>query len=251
MPRKLSTNSMSSSGVNDRSIWDKWYPRNWQSDRGVRRCSGGARGLWIEIINLMIQSPKRGFLLDFTQTPAKAYTPENLSKDVELPVDEVVKWLAELKENGVYSVDRYGRIYCRRIMREHEKARIGKINGKLGGNPSLIDQSLSDKGLTHPLTPRPTLKRKKKEAIKERRGKSLFEGDLGSKSKPAQSRSGSPWTLQQKREFAHKKIADALGGDEDAWLMVMRAADGDQTATRICKAKAKEISVTWYRGTGK
>jgi hypothetical protein len=45
--------------------------------------------------------------------------------------------LAELARWGVYSVDRRGIIFSRRLVRDEKKARTARENGKLGGNPSL------------------------------------------------------------------------------------------------------------------
>lgn len=235
------------SAENDRAIWEKWYPKNWQSDRGLRRCGGAARGLWIEMLNLMIQSPKRGYLLDRTTTPAKAYTVENLAKDVELPVDEVRNSLAELKKYGVYSVDRNGRIFCRRMVKAQRLHEIGKETGKLGGNPILTNQRDGSKPLTRPLSPRSTHIRKKKEDIKERKGGEVSERDLLEKSSRAAPPNTS-WSLDQKRDFGWRAVAEAIGVKDGGWEIVTKAADGDAEALRACKRIAKEIGVTFYAG---
>jgi len=46
--------------------------------------------------------------------------------------------LAELERNGVFSRDRSGRIFCRRMVRESKIKKISEKNGKLGGNPALL-----------------------------------------------------------------------------------------------------------------
>ena len=45
--------------------------------------------------------------------------------------------LAELELNGVFSRDRRGRIYSRRMVRDAKRSEEGRKHGRLGGNPSL------------------------------------------------------------------------------------------------------------------
>jgi hypothetical protein len=45
--------------------------------------------------------------------------------------------IGELDRNGVFSRDRKGTIYSRRLVRDARKAEIARKNGKNGGNPSL------------------------------------------------------------------------------------------------------------------
>ncbi|MEJ0094534.1 MAG: hypothetical protein WDN46_14195 [Methylocella sp.] len=57
--------------------------------------------------------------------------------------------LLELERNGVFSRDRKGVIYSRRIVRDEKKSSLARKNGKNGGNPSLSKQKeipASDKG---------------------------------------------------------------------------------------------------------
>tara|TARA_R110002074_G_C12558458_1_gene667639 strand:- start:31689 stop:32339 length:651 start_codon:yes stop_codon:yes gene_type:complete len=48
--------------------------------------------------------------------------------------------LGELERNGVFSRDRQGRIFSRRMIRDAKKAAIARKNGKSGGNPNLSKQ---------------------------------------------------------------------------------------------------------------
>jgi hypothetical protein len=50
---------------------------------------------------------------------------------------EVSALLGELERNGVFSRDRQGRIYSRRMVSDARRAAIARKNGKLGGNPTL------------------------------------------------------------------------------------------------------------------
>lgn len=73
---------------------------------------------------------------------------------------EVSSLLGELDRNGVFSRDRHGRIFSRRMIRDAKKAAIARKNGKNGGNPSLRKQTgkpasdnPSDKGGLKPQKP--------------------------------------------------------------------------------------------------
>ncbi len=52
-------------------------------------------------------------------------------------MNEVEALLGELARNGVYTRDKRGAIYNRRMVRDAKKAAIARENGKLGGNPIL------------------------------------------------------------------------------------------------------------------
>lgn len=57
--------------------------------------------------------------------------------------------LGELDRNGVFSRDRNGRIYSRRMVTDAKKAAIARKNGRFGGNPTLT----KDKGKTPSVNP--------------------------------------------------------------------------------------------------
>ncbi|WP_419905064.1 hypothetical protein [Kiloniella sp.] len=61
--------------------------------------------------------------------------------------------LGELEEAGVFSRDRKGRLYSRRMLRDLKKAGVAQKNGRRGGNPSLLKQrgnGVSDKQADKP-----------------------------------------------------------------------------------------------------
>lgn len=66
---------------------------------------------------------------------------------------EVVSLLGELERNGVYSRDRQGRIFSRRMVSDAKRSSIAKKNGNKGGNPTLSKDSGNsgwDKGQDNP-----------------------------------------------------------------------------------------------------
>jgi hypothetical protein len=75
--------------------------------------------------------------------------PKDIARITGGSLDEVSALISELESNGVFSRDRRGWIYSRRMKNEAKKRDIAAQNGKKGGNPSLTKQKenpASDKG---------------------------------------------------------------------------------------------------------
>jgi hypothetical protein len=117
--------------------WMKFYPADWRSDPTLRAVSLCARGLWIECIALMHEADPYGFLC----LNGKPMTPAVLAKQAGCGVEEVERLLSELEEAGVFSRNKAGTIYSRRMVRDEKLQRISRENGKKGGNPSLCKQT--------------------------------------------------------------------------------------------------------------
>lgn len=64
-------------------------------------------------------------------------SPADIARMTGGALDEVATLINELDRNGVLSRDRNGTIYNRRMVREAKKAKIARINGSKGGNPTL------------------------------------------------------------------------------------------------------------------
>ena len=117
--------------------WMKWYPADWRADPRLRMCSLAARGLWIELIGYMHQSPRYGFLLVGDTIPT--------TKQIAMLVGDepavVQRCLNELEAAGVFSRED-GIPYSRRMERDNQKALAERQNGKSGGNPDLLKGSV-------------------------------------------------------------------------------------------------------------
>lgn len=130
------------------TISTRWYFPDWVSDQNLRACSLGARGLWMDM--LCIASANKGYVV----VAGKGLGAKEIARNVGATEDEVVPLLAELEMNEVFSRDRRGIIYCRRMVR----AEINRRNGRLGGNPNLLkdkDNPKSVKPKPKPLIPEP------------------------------------------------------------------------------------------------
>ncbi|HET6328684.1 MAG TPA: helix-turn-helix domain-containing protein [Planctomycetaceae bacterium] len=96
-------------------LWTKWFFSHWLADAGVRSVSLEARGLWIDMLALMDQAPRRGYLQHANGRPLTA---EQLAVSVGSSVVTVSRLLQELENAGVYSSDATQTIYSRRMTRE-------------------------------------------------------------------------------------------------------------------------------------
>ena len=115
----------------------QFYPADWLRDTGLRSCSTGARGLWIDMICFMHEGNPYGHL----KVGDKVILPENLSRMVGESLEVVNVWLNELKVAGVYDVAEDGSICSRRMIRDENLREIRALGGKKGGNPALISKS--------------------------------------------------------------------------------------------------------------
>ena len=116
----------------------RFYTRDWRSDTQLRRCSFAARGLWIEMLSIMHESPERGFLA-VGEGPLGESDLAAIGIQTGAPggAAEVRKLLAELKKQGVYSVRDDGAIFSRRMVNDEAKSTRNRENGLRGGSPLL------------------------------------------------------------------------------------------------------------------
>lgn len=109
-----------------------WYFGDWLSASDLHSCSLAAKGLWIELLAIAGQNKGRdhGFVLIGGEIP----TTEEIARLVAATPEEIKPLLEELERRHVFSRDRHGAIYNRRMVR----AEKNRKNGKLGGNPKLL-----------------------------------------------------------------------------------------------------------------
>jgi hypothetical protein len=116
--------------------WLKFYPQDWRADERLRNCGLAARGLWMEMLALMHRSERYGYLL----INGKAPSVQQLAVQAG-SIDDITPLLAELEEHAVFSRDRNGTIYSRRMIRDEKRAIHARKIGKKGGNPKLGKQT--------------------------------------------------------------------------------------------------------------
>ena len=103
-------------------------------DPAVRSVSYAGRGLWIDMLCLMHESDRRGYLQHATGKPV---TQEQLARMTGGSPEEVSRLLQDLKDSGVVSCTEHGTFFCRRMVRDEMKRQKCVEAGRLGGNPTL------------------------------------------------------------------------------------------------------------------
>ncbi len=102
----------------------QFYPGDWRKDPTVMCLSLAARGLWFEMLMLMHESPRRGYL-DLTE--------QQLSRSVGSTPAEVRRVLKELEQAGTFSREA-GVIFNRRMVRDDDLSAKRSAAGKIGAN---------------------------------------------------------------------------------------------------------------------
>jgi hypothetical protein len=151
-------------------VWGKFFWNDWSGDQALRACSLAVRGLWMDMLCIAARHDPIGFVA----LNGRALGAADLARMAGTDEAEVMALLAELEANGVFSRDRRGRIYSRRMMREAKRSEEGRKHGRKGGNPSLCSESR--KSLT--LNPRdnPPLNREGSSQNPEARRQTRSEG---------------------------------------------------------------------------
>src|SRR5450631_3380278 len=145
-----------------------WFWRDWESDVALKMCSLAAQGLWMRMLCIAAQHDPIGYV----SINCVGLDPEGIARIAGAGVDEVRSLIGELSQAGVFSSDRNGTIYNRRMIRDARKAAMARKNGSLGGNPSLcktkgiigldnhvVNQCLNQEDNLKPIPP-PSLKKK-------------------------------------------------------------------------------------------
>jgi 5-methylcytosine-specific restriction endonuclease McrA len=114
--------------------WLKFWPQDWQRDPALRSCGVAARGLWIDMICLMVEGEPYGHLTIAGKPP----TMRQIAMLTGSSEKEVTKLIGEMEDYGVFSRTEGGTIYSRRMVRDWEYEMKHKTWGKSGGNPDLI-----------------------------------------------------------------------------------------------------------------
>ncbi|MFP5276955.1 MAG: helix-turn-helix domain-containing protein [Acidobacteriota bacterium] len=87
-------------------------------DPDLRSCSVAARGLWMDMLCLMFECDRRGYL---QAKNGKPFTHEQLARMTGCSSEEVSRLLQELETSGVFSRTRDGVIFSRRQVRDEEQ----------------------------------------------------------------------------------------------------------------------------------
>lgn len=101
----------------------KFWVADWVSDESLRLVSLSAKGLWIEMLCIMARSPEHGKLMTASGQPM-GYA--QLARLVASTEAEITPLVQELGDAGVFSVDRMGVIYSRRMVRDEKERKLNR-----------------------------------------------------------------------------------------------------------------------------
>lgn len=225
------------------TTWTKFFWSDWDTDPALRLCSFGAQGLWMRMLCIAAAHDQIGYVA----VAGRGLNETSIARMTGGSESEVRDLLGELDQNGVFSRDRQGRIYSRRMINDAKRAAIAKKNGKQGGNPSL------SKDTTNSTSDNPQdnggLKTQEPEAIiqKEKPPTPLEGGaeDLGSKRRPRKALPDAfptPELIEEQQQKARE-----LGADID----LSTEADRFRNWAIGKDAKFVEWSAAWRNWAGK
>jgi hypothetical protein len=126
--------------------WDKFFWNDWENDPALKLCSLAAQGLWMRILCICAKADPKGYLI-VAGRPLSATDLASLAGKAQ---PEIETLLCELSQYGVYSTDRTGRIYSRRMVRDLKRSRDASEKGKKGGNPTLLKERENSSQLKPP-----------------------------------------------------------------------------------------------------
>ena len=125
------------------TIWTKFFWSDWESDKALALCSLAAQGLWMRMLCIAAQHDPIGYVA----VAGLPLSVTDLARLTGASETEAEALLVDLERNGVFSRDRLGRIYSRRLIKDAKASAEAKKNGKLGGNPNLWNNKPNPPGV--------------------------------------------------------------------------------------------------------
>lgn len=123
-----------------------FYIGDWKKDPAVSILTKEQRMLWFEMIMLMWESQERGYLT----INGKPMTESMLCSSLNLDNLSLTSWLTYAKNINLYSIREDGAIYSRKIIHIIELSKKRENAGKKGGNPKLVNHSLTTRLTSSP-----------------------------------------------------------------------------------------------------
>ena len=227
----------------DKQPWFKFYPQDWRGDAKLRMCSIGARGLWAEMLCVMHEAEPYGYLLSNGNT----VTSRQMAALAGIAQGECMKYLLELADAGVYSIDESKVIYSRRMVRDKAKAEQAKQWGKGGGNPELTGQDKGgvnppDNGQDKPQKPKPSSRGHRSESAAA--GAALDENGLKQESALkalfVSTRNSLGWSIPNLDQIAVWLVAGIPPGTISAAVTPILKRKDDMASLVYCDSAVRE-----------
>lgn len=120
----------------NKNPWFKFFPSDYRADTALRCCSIAARGIWMEMLCIMHEAIPYGHLV----INGSAVSDSMLAILTGIDESTVQTLKSELKNANVFSISSKGTIFSRRMIRDEQKRKKLRKNGKKGGNPNLCNK---------------------------------------------------------------------------------------------------------------
>ncbi len=117
--------------------WSKFFWSDWESDQGLRLCSLAAQGLWMRMLCVCANNDPKGYLA----INGKPLDVTAIARLAGVTGTEAATLMDELDRNGVFSRNRTGCIYSRRMVRDEKLSQEGRKHKNRG-----IEQAHEKKG---------------------------------------------------------------------------------------------------------
>jgi hypothetical protein len=118
--------------------YTKWFARDWLGDPLLRLADLSERGLWADLLNVMMTCDPYGHLA----TAGRAMTDEDAARITGTDIGTYKATLKRLEDRGIPSRTDTGMIYSRRLVRDHALFLKASESGKKGGgNPRLRESN--------------------------------------------------------------------------------------------------------------
>ena len=125
----------------------KFYCQDWLKDSQLRLCSAATRGIFIDMLAMMHDFEKRGYLAIVEKANGKLIESKLKAKQIARLIgedsSEVETALEELLRYNVLKTDAEGFFYSKRMVEESEISKARSANGKQGGRGNKKDSTKS------------------------------------------------------------------------------------------------------------
>lgn len=118
--------------MNDKNPHSSWFWNDHDNEPGLRLCSLAAHGLWMRLLAIAARSPEHGIVQIGDQPSTLETVLPFIARGTAETVETVRALIDELLTSGTASLDRKGRIYCRRMVRDAGLSKKRSESGKKG-----------------------------------------------------------------------------------------------------------------------
>jgi hypothetical protein len=109
-----------------------FFWNDWENDPELKACSLAAQGLWMRCLCIAARSTEPGVVLVKGQPSDRKDLPGVLARLVGQPAETLAPLLDELIATETASIDRKGRLICRRMVRAAAVSQKRSVSGGLG-----------------------------------------------------------------------------------------------------------------------